>query len=159
MKHNSVSLTPMTPPACTPETDAWEANGAFLVDSDGQEVAMMLGDAQAHEGHKRRLVAVLKAMRGIPTEDIENVLKGSSNHLIGEMVNKHLVHEQTIANLQESLRQHAREINQLRETLRAAHAYEIERATYARAPGAKEYMDLCKTLGIGSAGKSGKNIE
>lgn len=145
--HNPIS--PLPPTVVTPETDALHMDGLFVCDSEGNKIAVLLNKTQIHSGHARRLIACSKAMLGIATDTIEAVVGKSDDNMIVELVNRHFKHEDMLRAMEESLRQHRLDIAQLRETLRAAHAYEIQREALARAPGAQEYLDLCRTLGIG----------
>lgn len=124
-------------------------DGLFVCDSEGNKIAVLLNKTQQHSDHARRLVACANAMRGIATETIESVVGGSNNNMIVELVNQHFKHEDMLRAMEESLRLHRIDISQMRETLRAAHAYEIQRSALSRAPGSQEYQELCRTLGIG----------
>lgn len=127
-------------------------DGLFVCDSEGNKIAVLINKAQDNSDHARRLVACAKAMRGIATETIEAVVGSSDNNMIVELVNQHFKHEDMMRAMEESLRQHRLDIAQLRETLRAAHAYALQRSALARAPGAQEFQELCRTLGIGREG-------
>lgn len=145
-------LLPLPPTVVTPETDALHMDGLFVCDSDGNKIAVLLNKTQAQGDQARRLVSCANAMRGIATDTIEAVVGNSDNNMIVELVNQHFKHEDMLRTMEESLRQHRLDIAQLRETLRAAHAYALQRSALARAPGAQEFQELCRTLGIGRDG-------
>lgn len=108
----------------------------------------MHGEQANHAWHQRRILAALNALHDIPTQVIEELVEKSEENLILAMVTHDRMMAATLQRMEEKIALHCREIEQLRETMEACRILEEQRALLKQAPGASEYEELLRTLGI-----------
>jgi hypothetical protein len=68
-----------------------KAAGRFILASDGTRVCEVLGgdDSMLAEEYKRRIVACVRALRGVPLESLEAILAGMEQDIIARICEQH----------------------------------------------------------------------
>jgi hypothetical protein len=68
-----------------------KASGRFILASDGTRVCEVLGgdDSLLAEEYKRRIVACVRALRGVPLESLEAILAGMEQDIITRICEQH----------------------------------------------------------------------
>jgi hypothetical protein len=68
-----------------------KASGRYILASDGTRVCEVLGgdDSTLAEEYKRRIIACVRALRGVPLESLEAILAGMEQDIIARICDQH----------------------------------------------------------------------